>query len=180
MGATIVSVAMAWLILFCISIESALPFNSLNINSAVQSGVRTFVPQGWAFFSRNPREERLAVYQWSGRKWENASLGPLSRASNLFGLDRTVRAQAVELSNLLRQISRKKWQECHDTDLVCLNAASEELQSSVNFSTNPTLCGKLAAIERKPLPWAWRNSSDIMPASVVRVNVRCLQKSSAN
>jgi antimicrobial peptide system SdpA family protein len=166
----------AWLSVLLVSIDLALPFNSLRTTLGIAPQIHAFVPQGWAFFTRDPREARLATYRQSGRAWVDATSSPVARPRNLFGLNREVRAQPVELASLLRQAPENGFNKCDGDDLGCLAQLSKQENKVVNFSREPTLCGKVGVVRRKPLPWAWRNSGERMPAEGLVMDVRCLNK----
>src|SRR4029434_6535737 len=102
LGAHALLLAIMWGTLFVYSIHGALPFNPLKLPFERTLMVTRFVPQGWAFFTRNPREERLTLQQvLPGGQLAPLSRSPHARPDNAFGLDRRSRSQGVEIGLLL-------------------------------------------------------------------------------
>ncbi|WP_410479179.1 hypothetical protein [Pedobacter miscanthi] len=95
----IVLVIFSAVILYCV-ITTALqtPFN---ISSTVKRNTFYFLPQGWAFFTRDSREEKL----WAYKRTYNGSLVPLSPPGGsftyLFGINREGRKLTAEYNRLL-------------------------------------------------------------------------------
>lgn len=120
-------------------------------------------PQGWAFFTKSPRE---AVY-WPYRQradgtWSDARISPHAKPSNAFGLDRASRSQGIEEALMLRK-DGIRWNDCSEASSAeeCLKSA--KLSKPVtNTSPAPSLCGRAALVEVKPVPFAWR---DLMKGS---------------
>ncbi len=55
---------------------------------------RALTPQGWAFFTRSPREDVFSALMPNGHDgWTAAGLGPNGRPSAAFGFNRAARAQ---------------------------------------------------------------------------------------
>lgn len=157
------------------SAHPALPHNPIRLPFAERLEITVLVPQGWKFFTRDPREERILVFRRdSGAKWRSASLGRIAEPAHLFGISRTPRAQGVELGLLVVRMSAHDWQACSLRPEECLGSAPLA-RSLRNLSPNPTLCGEVGIALQKPIPWAWSRADEevIMPSQVVRLEVQC-------
>jgi antimicrobial peptide system SdpA family protein len=130
-------------------------FNSLKYNIAsdfyVKKYLGIFIPQGWGFFTRNPREEQFNFYKYNNNSFKKVDVAT-SSISNFLGLSRSGRFRSRELSILLEKANKDSllW---------------KKYQSIDSFIIKTTICKKneillidtgVYRIERlEPLPWAW-------------------------
>jgi hypothetical protein len=67
---------------------------SLPLEPQVRDIVQSVLPEGWNFFTRNPRESRLyALAPDRNGQWSSAMKGPNAEPANMFGGNRMARAQ---------------------------------------------------------------------------------------
>ncbi|MCY8424269.1 SdpA family antimicrobial peptide system protein [Bacillus vallismortis] len=170
----LVVISAVWMVFIGKSIIAVLPTNPLSSNIDEQSFMKTLYPQGWGFFSKNPREEMVNVYET--KNYTQAVSWPNNSFKNIFGLDRHGRAQGIELGYLIEQIpSSIEWKNCHDGSRACLKK-TDTLFAIKNKTPNPSLCGNLGLSRETLIPWAWSNKSrsNISKESkVLRVEVKC-------
>lgn len=164
-----------WAIVALYDIEAAVPPAVLELPFAadLRPFIVTLAPQGWAFFTRSPREERFLPYAWTGSGWRYGQMGPHAEARNAFGLDRASRAQGVELGLLYSAIPSDAWDACDTEPTICFDQA--RTSNVQNRMPAPSICGTWAIALQPPLPWAWREAATetIMPSRVVRLAVQC-------
>jgi antimicrobial peptide system SdpA family protein len=130
------------------------------------------VPEGWAFFTRSPRLPTPVAYEHQPNGgWRSLAAAPLARPSDGMGLNREGRARSTELAVLIDQMPRTAWHECKQDPLVCLSTT--QLTATVVNAGNRTICGDIGIVVQDVLPWAFRNSSTIMPSKVTRIRVTC-------
>jgi antimicrobial peptide system SdpA family protein len=175
LGSLVVCLTASWSILIMYIVHSALPFNPIHLPLEGALRVRYFAPEGWAFFTRDPREERFKAFvRTRDGVWSDALTSPHSRAANLFGLNRRSTAQGIEIGLLLTEIPEKAWQGCRGEISDCLPALAVS-NSIQNVSPQPTLCGDVGISAQKPVPWAWSRSRTkiIMPSRLLRLKVLC-------
>jgi len=134
--------------------------------------IRRLIPQGWAFFTRDPQASRVFPFR-RHETWTSASLGPHALPSNIFGLSMRHRAQRFEMFVLVRKIPQEAWRRCDESPVACLESTPEVAVR--NTFPRPTLCGDVGLVRQKPLPWSRRASSQsvIMPSTVVRLEAAC-------
>lgn len=163
-----------WLFLAFYVVHAALPHNSVRLPFEGQLHAYVITPEGWGFFTGNPRQDR-AYFFWKGRNgWTSAARGPDGRASNLFGLSRNARGQGVEFASLLSQLPRGSLQTCQGDPLSCLSRITRPIAVK-NPLFYKTLCGEVGLVTQPPIPWAWRRSKEkiVMPSQVVLLDVSC-------
>lgn len=153
------------------TVHAVLPHSALELPFAGRSIVRSVLPQGWGFFTRDPREALPVPYRL-GRsgQWEVA----LSARSNyLGGFGRRGRVPNIEMALLLSR-SGAESAPCEDDVATCLKA-SAPAAIVANPSPSPVLCGDLGFVTREPVPWAWSRSAETvrMPTHTLRLRVTC-------
>lgn len=174
LGLATISVVAFWMFLVVYAAYPALPFSPVRSPLQRQLGIATMLPEGWAFFTRDPREPRTWIYARGPRGWAKNSLWPHSRLRNLFGLNRESRSQGVELGSFLNWMNGRRWAKCHDEVTTCLERVPV-LARLRNRYERPTLCGTVGLVMQPPVPWAWSTSPHevIMPSAVVKLEITC-------
>lgn len=174
LGLFTAALAAGWIALFAYGATLALPFNPVRLPGVAQLQTRIWFPQGWGFFTRDPREEDIIVHvRDAAGTWQPAGLGPNSRPRYLLGLDRAARAQGVELGLLMAELPTKAWQPCAREDAGTCLEALPVAATVTNPTPRPSLCGAVGVVLRPPVPWAWARSRRWMPARAARLEVQC-------
>ena len=136
--------------------------------------ISTFMPQGWAFFTRSPREPQLYVYRIENNHISKVDIYNASVAS-LFGMRRTMLASRVEVGALISTVNKKEWK-----------SYNKELSDSCLFDSIPvkivenktqakSFCGEYLFQYQEPLPWAWNNVKRkvVLPSLLIRLKISC-------
>jgi sporulation delaying protein A len=139
----------------------------------------SLAPEGWAFFTRSPREPADVVYSEAGGRLTRLSF-PNTSGRNLFGLSRSARAFDAELTALLAPVLTSTWRDCEGDPAGCASRLAPRPLELVNWSTTRYICGDVVVVRSAPVPWAWRRSRDRvhMDSKVLRLRVDCGQKRS--
>jgi len=158
--------------LFVYSIHAALPTNPIKLPFEEQIDMIKWMPQGWGFFSKNPRDEQFFGYDMETGK--SVFTFPNNRPENIFGLRREGRTQGIEYGRIYSNIKPSEWKSCEGDSMDCLNQLNQTINVK-NDIPDPTICGEVGFVNRGIVPWAWsRDSENIeMPSKVVKVNVSC-------
>jgi len=177
LGSAVIALAIAWSLLVLYAAHIELPANALDLpfESSIKPPLQALVPEGWGFFTRDPREARLLPYVREAGSWRAAREGPNGEPRNAFGFNRAARAQGVEMGLLETSIPTKAWKACATEIAACLDRISAPIEVG-NPTPAPTLCGDVGLVHRDPLPWAWAGSEPdetSMPSKVVRLTVKC-------
>jgi antimicrobial peptide system SdpA family protein len=173
LGAFVLLLLTGTYLLIAYAAYSALPHNPIKLPMEEHVRAVRWLPQGWKFFTRNPREEALLYFVRDEQgHWHSASLGPLSKPANAFGLDRRPRAQGVESALLLAGVRKDAWVNYRGK----IENSFENLPVSktvTNVSPRPTLKGFVGFAWQEPVPWPWLPSGDkvLMPCRVLKLKV---------
>ncbi|MCY0955243.1 SdpA family antimicrobial peptide system protein [Streptomyces sp. H27-S2] len=175
----IAAIAVLWTLVSLYIAQSFLPHNVLPLpaQADARKAAAVVAPQGWAFFTKSAKDPQYAPYRLIDGGWKSVALTPHSRPSNFFGFDRAPRSQGIEIALLLHQ-EDIKWSACESSAPVadCLARSTAEAVNTVtNPSPSPSLCGRAAVAEMRPVPWAWRHLSPERhtPQRVAVWEVRC-------
>lgn len=169
-----IAVTVIWTALILAVLAGSIEDSPLRYSSSEKLNLIAILPEGWSFFTRNPREATDHVYHRQEAGW--VSLGRTnSHVANLFGARRTARIHGIELSALLQQVAVGKWHRAvvRLEDLKAIE--SIPVMKVTNPALRPTLCGQLLVQRREPVPWAWSSRRDAieMPADIVRLRSSC-------
>lgn len=156
---------------FIVSIHSTMPTNVISPLPLEESlNVKRSFPQGWGFYSKNPKEPAFSVINIEkgevGPKWPN------NRSVNLFGLKRYGRSQGIEAGAINQNILESPWRKCEKEMIICMKE-SEVVQEIENPLSSPTLCGDIGFGYQEQVPWSWSKSKILMPSKIARVRVLC-------
>lgn len=156
-------------------VQAALPAAAFALPGVSRSKVKSLMPEGWSFFTANPRATPTIPYGL-GRdgQWHSLGAGVMSEPDDLFGLNRTQRAQGTEIALVLDGVPSTSWSSCSISPQTCLSEL--RLQGTLrNSAVHKTLCGDVGFVRQEVLPWAWRSGSKstTMPSQVLRVAVTC-------
>lgn len=163
-----------WLLVISYVFVGFVPESPFQKPISVKQNLITISPQGWAFFTRNPREAIDQIYIKSGEEWKYHTFTN-SSLRNFFGIKRSARAQNVELAYLFSSLSNEEWVNCATVADECVKNKTIEVVEVENNSKLQTLCGELLIVRKEPVPWAWSQSMKIidMPSNIVRINANC-------
>jgi antimicrobial peptide system SdpA family protein len=174
LGGITIALGLAWMVAIGYALYPALPYSPIRLPFAREAMSILWAPQGWAFFTRDPREEKVTYYVRTDFVWQSAMLAPHGRLSNVGGLRRKSRSQGVEMALLIHEIPEADWQNCTASLQECLGKLPKG-RAVHNISPAPTLCGTVAIVLQKPVPWAWARSSRpvTMPFRILPLEVSC-------
>lgn len=166
---------MAWSVPFAYGLAASLPYSSIELPNEDGVPFSRLFRQGWAMFTRDPREPTLHVYKESDGAWVETTHRSVASVRTAAGFDRTLRSQGIEIARALASVPEGSWVECGGPLSDCLN-----LQVPVAIllkDPHPTLCGKTAVTRYPPVKWSfWRYGEDRpQNVSAVVLDVRCVR-----
>lgn len=140
-----------------------------------QLSFRQFLPEGWAFFTKNQRDPLYLIFAKSTNgEWQSASLGPQSQLRWAWGVSRISRAQGLDVGLINTEIPRSAFSTCRSASVIdCLSHLPRERMVSDN-SPHPLICGPTVIAWRKPVPWSWAKFRRVtLKTRLAYINVRC-------
>jgi antimicrobial peptide system SdpA family protein len=155
----------------------ALNDNPMRISQKTTMNLMMVLPEGWAFFTKNPREPNHYMFARQGQGWTRIGTTN-SDASNLFGIRRTSRLKDVEMAMMLTRVPADSWQPVR----ARVGEPAREIPGAPvpvqNRALRPSLCGEYLVQHMPPVPWAWstRRKEIAMRSRAVRLVVSCGEK----
>ncbi|TGE16820.1 SdpA family antimicrobial peptide system protein [Hymenobacter elongatus] len=116
------------------------------------------LPEGWGFFTRNPREEKIVLYRIRPDKTLTLASYRNSDARNLHGLSRRSRRINMEFSRMMAEVQEKDWSRYQTYSLAELVGSDAIAPVQVAYSPLKfTQLTKGAYLVKRfnLVPWAW-------------------------
>ena len=145
--------------------------SQLIINDNFKKNISLIFPQGWGFFTKNPRDLVLEIYIIKNKKLYYIDVSNLS-LKNKFGFSRSSRVIGYELSTIASKIQKNEWKESTNKDINNhINDKAIILQNNATF--NYLKKGEYLIKAFKPIPYAWSKSKQekFNPISVVKIKM---------
>ncbi|MFJ8214952.1 SdpA family antimicrobial peptide system protein [Streptomyces sp. NPDC096033] len=156
---SIVIASVAWSLIVLYVVQEQVPKNviSLPAQTKLKYTVANIAPQGWAFFTKSPRDPEIMPYKKTPDGWQSLAMTPHASPHNAFGLNRASRGQGVEIAMLLSTAQKSDWHDCTDSSDTCLANGGGASRRLTNATPHPTLCGTIGLLQDRPTPYAWRD-----------------------
>ncbi|MFP7231813.1 SdpA family antimicrobial peptide system protein [Bacillus subtilis] len=161
-----------WGSLFLFSIIGSLGTTPIPLTKDSKFLMSSILPQGWGFFSKNPRDTAIGLYEAADAsakvRWPNM------RADNLFGLYRYGRSQGVEMGVIYGQVGKEQWTACKEKDLGACKSTAKTVQLKTP-APRPLLCGSYYLTKEDIVPWSYSKytPSSYQVKSIVKVVISC-------
>ena len=164
------AIFLCWL--FCaFSIFIASLKSQLLINEKLKRNINIIFPEGWGFFTKNPRDLALEIYRIEKGK---AYLIDASNQSldNFIGLSRSSRIIGYETSTLVSNILKNEW-KVSTTKNIHDHINDETIIVKDKSNLNHLKKGNYLVKVFKPIPYAWSKSNQekYNPFSVVKIKI---------
>lgn len=136
--------------------------------------VTLVAPQGWSFFTKNPRDEDIYLYKIEGSRLHKKSIVNM-QASQGFGIDRENRLISTKLLKITAGIARKDWLTYKGDVTKFVESIGVDKFAVINVKVKePSLCGKYCVVLKEPVPWSWSDLKHVkMPSRFVIINFNC-------
>lgn len=141
-----------------------------------RANVIRIAPQGWAFFTRDPREPVDQAYTQKEGRW--VLDGRFYSGTRSFGdLLKRNRLVQVELAHVLSRVDESEWTACKDSLQGCIERGGFNDVTVRNETNLQNLCGRYMIERQPPVPWAWSGASEevYMPSQIVALDVVCAE-----
>lgn len=148
----------------------SVPDNAIAVSYGHRSdATNILLPQGWSFFTKNPRDLKVYVYKLGNDRIAKVDLANFS-APNYYGLNKRNRLVHHVLQKNIKNIPSAHWYPntglIEEVSVDCLNAYN--ITEGAEFLDNGVYIVQLV----EPMPWYWfSQSKDIsMPSKLIILN----------
>jgi antimicrobial peptide system SdpA family protein len=147
---------------------ASIPFNPLSLPFSKATQVYSLIPEGWGFFTRNPKEPNVLMYKKQGVTWINSTRSN-SDPVFWFGLSRKNRTIMSESMTAINNIKDSLWVKRDGK--INFNVSKIILIKSA--FKKPLISGDYVVIRQDPIPWAWsKNYKKLhMPYQIIRIHI---------
>ncbi|MEZ0184129.1 SdpA family antimicrobial peptide system protein [Flavobacterium oncorhynchi] len=159
-----------WIIFLSYIFKASIPIPS-NDSYKYKATIFNIIPQGWGFFTRDPRENEVWTYKILNNSVEKISQTN-GNLNNLYGASRKNRFIGVELSFLISQINTSSWIKMKGGKLILDKKTYTD--TIINTLKPCSLKGDFFIVEQERIPWAWSKNSDtiVMPYKYSKIYVK--------
>ncbi len=138
--------------------------------------MRFLVPQGWSFFTKDPREEEIYIYELNNSDNKKIRLNNI-QFNQLLGVKRENRIRYTKTSNIIQNIDPSLFLDFNGNaqKFVNQNNNKERINEiSINVK-KPSLCGKYLIEIKEPIPWSWLSIKENikMPSKLIIIEFKC-------
>lgn len=146
-----------WIVVVVVVFFSSLK-SQVIVPEKYQKIVSVIMPQGWGFFTKNPRDNLLDVY-----KVENDGVRKITTNNfsleTYFGISRKARNIGYESAQIINDVDKKYWQS--DTWKNLRNLNRNLVYKSQNDSLKYLTKGKYIFITYKIVPYKWAKNHQV-------------------
>ncbi|MDC9722978.1 MAG: SdpA family antimicrobial peptide system protein [Urechidicola sp.] len=130
----------------------------------------SFIPQGWGFFTRDPREDIINVYERRNDKIIKVTKTN-SSVESYFGISRKNRLKNIELGIITSQIKNEHWAVGAKSNFSLTDIATDTITH--NFKPQ-NFFGEYYLVKQERIPWAWSKNYKnlVMPYKYVKIYVK--------
>ncbi len=160
-----------WFLLFILIIVSSVE-SPLEPNFSSKKTVFTFFPQGWGFFTRNPREKIIKLYKVDNEGKVISLIKSNSAREFYFGISKKNRLVNWEISTLIPKIPKTNWiKNQKDSLFFSKNKAKDTI---INDFVKPSLRGTYIVVIQERIPQAWGEyyKKIVMPYDYAKVYIK--------
>lgn len=173
-------VIICWSFILYIVFITSIPYNPVTLNKNLAFKVKMLLPEGWNFFTRNPRERRTYIYQvLKNGSVKSLETWPNNNLINFLGVKRTARAIGTDYGIILSNIPDSVWIKSSVDDLNIKTSKRRNLSENYIITRYPDakkhfLFGEFIFVKREILPWSWYRNNLIanLPLKYVYVSIK--------
>lgn len=164
--------ATLWVTAFFGLISATSGYTSLKLKSKTNRHLLSLTPQGWGFFTRNPREENIIMYKFDEKDSVVKITDKNFSFNNYFGLSRKQRYEAIQMSALLSDIKEEEFVKCNEISVQNCDI-NKVIISNNTKNKNNYFKGTYFLKKEKAIPWAWSKSKEKLknPYKVIEIEI---------
>lgn len=161
-----------WLVSIYLVVFSNISNNShLSISKVNSLDIKMLIPQGWGFFTRNPRSLSYQLYRKENDKLIKV-LHPNFHSTNSFGLSRRNRSIQAQILTLLKS-EKINWDTSISNQFEIEPISEQHSKTIHNSFDTPLLCGEYILEASYPIPLEYSKYTDRKKSKKVYLNIIC-------
>ncbi|PWB25858.1 SdpA family antimicrobial peptide system protein [Flavobacterium sp. HTF] len=140
-------------ILFGVSVFFSSLKSQLILNENLKEFTNKVLPQGWGFFTKNPRDFVLRIYKIRNGKLEEMDISNQS-LKNRLGFSRSARIIGYEMSIIAEKVKNNDWKQ-NSTGNIYDNINDKMIVINTDFSFKHVTKGNYLLKLYRPIPYMW-------------------------
>ena len=146
--------AATWLVLTIFSVSIGENINDTGFK--FQTNVQLLFPEGWGFFTRDPREDQYLMFQQLGEDDVRVVTFKNASSRNFFGFSRKGRRVHMEFQRVQTFVPDSMWNHAvTDINSVIAKAPDVELDNIGDYDYFHIDKGTYIIERSKPIPWSY-------------------------
>lgn len=145
-------------------LAASVPESTIKVSKASRMQLTRIVPEGWAFFTRDPKGAELLMYEAGGDKQLRRFVQRPGTPRYLFGINRKARIISQEFGKFQEYVpvADSLWREI-EGPIEKYSYLLDSLPTTKipNSSHYPFINGIFILQKVEPVPWAWAGSKNI-------------------
>lgn len=164
-----------WMFFGIIFLIGVMPKTPLKVNDEIKKNISMLFPSRWPFFSKDPREAYIYIFQKNSEGYTPHTNLPNSSAKNFYGAVNYQRAIGMEYGMIASQIDEDLWNTNNNGENLLQIINNDTIQTiQLNKDVKYTeLEGEYLFVKIEPLPYLWRNKVNQleMPSQFVKIKI---------
>lgn len=156
--------------------------NPLNNSQLSYTNYISFFPEGWAFFTKSPKEPRLYIYDCNKKNIENLNLRNFSK-DYYFGISRHNRILNIEVENIMSNVQKdsiksfslNSTNERNISKILNLNSIAFS-NIKIDKNQNSHFIGKYIIAVQYLLPWSLLHRQPDYPSKYIIYPINIIPK----
>jgi antimicrobial peptide system SdpA family protein len=162
-----------WMFFGIVLLVGAMPKTPLMINDNIKKNISIIFPNRWPFFTKDPREEYVYIFQKKSQGHTLHPNLPNSSFANFYGMINTQRAIGMEYGMISSQIDENLWYT-NNTGKNLLKIIDNDTIKTIKLKRDvkyTELKGEYIFVKIEPLPYLWKNKVNQleMPSKFVKI-----------
>jgi antimicrobial peptide system SdpA family protein len=145
-------------------IAASVPESTIKVSKISRMQLTRIVPEGWAFFTRDPKEPSFILYEITDKGQLRRFIQRPGTPRYLFGMNRRARVVSQEYGRLQEYVpvADSLWREIEGPIEKYAHLADSLTVTKIpNSSRFPLINGIFILQKIEPVPWAWARSKNI-------------------
>jgi antimicrobial peptide system SdpA family protein len=159
-----------WFLIFITLFTWYLPGSVLKVDTFFSSKIINLLPQGWGFFTKEPKEQLFDAYKIQNGNLIQLSIKNASR-ENYFGFSRKSRFIGFEISKISAKINHESWVQSKGNIKIPKSFKIQYVRGNFRYFKRNNL---YILIKTNPIPWAWASYSQepVRPFEYVIISIK--------
>ncbi len=159
--------------LIILVVFSNVPYSELSIQGQLKKYIQTVLPQGWEFFTLNPRSEYTVIYKYNSNGEIIIQDFKNSSTNSYLGISKINRIRNIELEVLISRTDSSKYITCFSFEELKNISDTTTCYTIKNTTNIHAMKGTFLIRKTTPIPWAWycNNPNLFIASKIIKIKI---------